>query len=158
MILHGKRWNSTRIKVSSGKNSTLVPSLPEDMAHLRYVLLWKVPSSHEKSHTQMCPNLTLQGWHYSVIHYLVLIQWNQREQRGYLLPLSINYETMLFSIYSWLLNNMDLNCWGPLKHRFFFQQIYWKSFWRFITIPKKSRKPCSPEISKNLKIKHVMNV
>lgn len=128
MILHGKRWNSTRIKVSSGKNSTLVPSLPKDMAHLRYVLHWKVPSSHEKSHTQMCPNLTLQGWHYSVIHYLVLIQWNQREQRGYLLPLSINYETMLFSIYSWLLNNMDLNCWGPLKHRFFFSKYIGKTF------------------------------
>ena len=85
-----------RIKVSTGKNSTLVPSLPEDMAYLRYVLLWKVPSSHEKSHTQMCPNLTLQGGHYSVIHYLVLNQWNQIEQRGDLLPLSINYEAMFF--------------------------------------------------------------
>lgn len=48
---------------------------------------------------------------------------------------SLSFIRISTYLYSWFLNNMGLNSTSSPVHEFF-QYVYWRSFWRFVTIWK----------------------
>lgn len=92
---------------------------------VQFWISWKMCSPQ----TTLEQSLFLQNWEVYILRTKLWSSPNYEKTEEFL---------VLEKLYSWHLNNLSLNCVSPLICRFFSQQIFWRNFWRFMTIWKKT--------------------